>query len=595
VVQAQDSCPVEKPPVIPGYVLEGKIGEGGMGEVHRAIQLSLQRTVAVKFLNPLCGESGAAGAFEREARLMAALAHPNVVTIYDCGQEQGRHFLVMECLEGSTLRSRLEPGCPLPRIESASVLDAIAQALCYIHEKGILHLDLKPENVLFTTGSAIKITDFGLASHLNAPARTETSPCQGTLDYCSPEQSHGLPVDKRSDVFSLATMAYELLTGHLPSRVNVPATERNPRLPRAVDEVLRRGLARDPDERTTTVEEFRQGLLRALGVSAHRSGRRPLLMVAAWCLVALSLAIFFRSRATNQGGDAVDDPRQANLDSFLRPAVFPGKDEMIFPCLLVGQSNFYLLWPDGRQPVRLTEGDDRNLLPAYSPDGRTIAFTSDRDGNYEIYRMNADGSQVRRLTRNGGGNRAPTWSPDGLHIAFDSDRDGNHEIYVMDADGSNPINLTKHPGYDADPAWSPDGRRIAFASERARNGFRVFVMDADGKNVRDLSQKDNPMGYVYPAWSPDGKQIVYAEAVKSALEIFVSDVDGTSKKQLTRLGGANSLAAWSPDGQQIFFVHSRNDDDIGSLYVMDADGSNPTLILKNGGSRDGARPTWRKK
>jgi serine/threonine-protein kinase len=209
-------------------------------------------------------------AFQRESQLMAALTHPHVVAIYDHGQLDSRQYLIMEYVPGTSLRAAMKPGEPWPVLRSTTVLDAIAQALIYIHEQGILHLDLKPENVLCSESGQIKITDFGLAlPRVDARTLSQLGLAQGTLDYCSPEQRHGLPLDQRSDVFSLATVSYELLTGKLPSRVFVPATWRNPALPAALDEVLRHGLARDPDERYAAVADFRNDLAHALEQDAR--------------------------------------------------------------------------------------------------------------------------------------------------------------------------------------------------------------------------------------------------------------------------------------------------------------------------------------
>jgi serine/threonine protein kinase len=250
---------------IAGYAIHEKIGEGGTGEVYRATQLSQQRTVAVKWLHASLCEQTPPLNFHRESQLMAALAHPHVVAIHDYGQDNGRHYLVMEYVPGASLRAAMQPGQPWPIVQAALVLDAIAEALIFIHDQGILHLDLKPENVLCAEQGLIKITDFGLAlPRVDARALCALGLAQGSLDYCSPEQYHGLPLDQRSDIFSLATVAYELLTGKVPSRVYRPTTQRNPALPAAVSDVLRRGLARDPDERYATVAEFHRDLQSAL-------------------------------------------------------------------------------------------------------------------------------------------------------------------------------------------------------------------------------------------------------------------------------------------------------------------------------------------
>jgi serine/threonine protein kinase len=573
-----------------GYELLDKIGEGGMGQVHRATQLSLGRTVAIKFLTPLSPQFNQGSLLHRESRAMAALAHPHVVTIYDCGQAEGRPYLVMEYVDGSTLRSRLKPGQPWSIAKAAPVLDAIAQALSYIHEQGILHLDLKPENVLCTKNGSVKITDFGLASsHVDARTLSEMGFAYGSHDYCSPEQRHGLPLDQRSDVFSLAVLAYELLTGQLPSRVYTPVSTYNRSLPRAVDEVLRRGLERQPETRPASVEEFRQSLLRALGWRKPSASRRQFAVAALLGVVLGGLALAF-IRPTRV--EHIETSRIVESDSVLQSASFGGHDFLLYPVNRTSSSNFFLLRPEGGPILNLHEDDNDDIFPACSPDGRWIAFTSDRDNARQICLLDTKSGEVRQLTKSKSTNQSPVWSPDGKRIAFTSERDGNPEIYVMNTDGSGPVNLTRDPGYDADPAWSPDGTKIAFASRRqGYAGFRVFVMNADGGNPHAISLTDSP-GYVYPSWSPDGKRLVYGGPGGEGIEIFVCNADGSHHQQLTRLGGENSLAIWSRDGKRVVFQHCRRGAQVGSLYIMNDDGSDLKPILKAMGPQDGGRPTW---
>jgi serine/threonine-protein kinase len=271
-------------PEVPGYALLEPIGEGGMGTVYRALQQSLHRVVAIKFLRPLPRGTFGTGAHpvlelagkSHEPEFLARINHPNVIRIFDSGEAAGRPYLVMEHLGGPSLRRQMTPGEPWPAERALPILNAIADALTAIHAEGLLHLDLKPENVLSDEHGQVKLTDFGLClQQVDACTLSELDLVGGSLDYCPPEQRHGLPITPRADLFALATLAYELLTGQLPGRVYRPASRLNRLLSPRVDEVLRHGLARDPDERQATVEVFRRELETALG-SGQQRGLWPL-------------------------------------------------------------------------------------------------------------------------------------------------------------------------------------------------------------------------------------------------------------------------------------------------------------------------------
>jgi hypothetical protein len=279
-------------PRIPGLELREKVGEGGTGEVYAAVHVALQRRVAVKVLAP--ADAAAAPEWLRESRLTAALTHPHVVTVHDAGQVDGRSYLVMEYLAGGSLRERMAPGRPWPLADAIRLLEEVARALDHIHATGILHLDLKPENILFAADGQVKIADFGLAvPRAEADSLMGGRGFRGTLDYCAPEARADLALDARADVFSLATVAYELLTGRLPGRVYIPASGRNPRLPKALDAVLRRGLARDPEDRYASVAEFRRALSDAGRPAGPRFPVRPLgVLAAVAALVVIPLVAY---------------------------------------------------------------------------------------------------------------------------------------------------------------------------------------------------------------------------------------------------------------------------------------------------------------
>jgi serine/threonine protein kinase len=240
--------------------------------------------VAVKVLRSFPSGQDPLAAFQRESHLMASLVHPHVVAIHDCGLIPGGCYLVMEYVSGSSLRHRMTPGKPWPIGEATPILNAVADAISYIHQQGILHLDLKPENVLYDDRGVVKITDFGLAlQRIDACTLVELGLSQGTIDYCAPEQRYGLPVDERADLFALATLAYELLTGHLPGRAYRPCSQINRSLPTALDAVLQKGLARQVEDRYASVESFRQNLTLALN-----KGRRWRFLIGP-ALVAFAL------------------------------------------------------------------------------------------------------------------------------------------------------------------------------------------------------------------------------------------------------------------------------------------------------------------
>jgi len=274
-------------PVPPGYRLVSKLGEGGRGIVFQAIHIELDQPFAIKFFRP--PGQGASTLFDwrtqtevhsccrREMQHMQLLRHPGIVQVFATGQRDGWSWLVMEYVPGGALRRRLRPGRPWPLARTSALLAQIADALAYCHRVGVLHLDLKPENILLRDGRWAKLSDFGLSQSSFELLDDPGALCaQGTCDYCAPEQRFGLPVDERSDVFSLAAIAYELLAGCVPGRVYVPVVRRNPTVSPQVDAVLAQGLARDPDDRFGSVREFWHFLRPALHAPA---GLRALMSV----------------------------------------------------------------------------------------------------------------------------------------------------------------------------------------------------------------------------------------------------------------------------------------------------------------------------
>src|SRR3954452_1385532 len=281
-----------KPPAIPGYEVLHRIGQGGMGEVYVARQLALGRLVAVKLLAPEPGVEPheALDRFRREAELMARVSHPNIVSVFDFGSVGNQPYLMMEYVEGGDLRRRMTPGEPADIADVRSVLSPVCEALSYLHRQGILHRDLKPENILMHDEINPKVADFGIAVLSGgASTLTRTGHGLGTLGYVAPEQQYRLRVDERTDQYSLAAVAYELLTGEKALGVFKPPSYHNARLNPKVDAVILRALQEEPSERYPSIHDFGKALDEALAAVRPRSRWRLARTLAALAVLGAAL------------------------------------------------------------------------------------------------------------------------------------------------------------------------------------------------------------------------------------------------------------------------------------------------------------------
>jgi eukaryotic-like serine/threonine-protein kinase len=262
------------------YVLEELVGAGGMSSVYRAHDQLLERDVALKILHSSYREDEeAVERFRREAQAVARLSHPNVVTVIDRGEEDGHQFIVFEYVDGATLKDHLAKRGPLPPEEALAIAIEVGEALAYAHGHGIVHRDVKPQNVILNGSGSAKVTDFGIARSVDVEKDlTETGMVIGTGDYIAPEQASGQPVDARSDQYSLGVVLYELLTGEVPYpgdnamavamrhlRDPVPSVRaRRPGLSPRVDAIVARALAKKPRDRFPSVEAMAAALEAAL-------------------------------------------------------------------------------------------------------------------------------------------------------------------------------------------------------------------------------------------------------------------------------------------------------------------------------------------
>jgi serine/threonine-protein kinase len=259
------------------YEVQREIAQGGMAEVYLAHDQLLNRPVALKVLFPeYAREPSFVERFRREAQAAANLNHPNIVAIYDWGQEDGTYFIVMEYVEGRALRDLIRSEGPLDANQAAEITAEIASALAFAHRNGVVHRDVKPGNVLLTRSGTVKVTDFGIARAGASDGLTQTGSVMGTATYFSPEQAQGLPVDGRSDVYALGVVLYEMVTGvapftgdspvsvaykHVREEVVVPS-ERNPDVPPGLEQIIVTALAKAPENRYQTADDMRSDVLR---------------------------------------------------------------------------------------------------------------------------------------------------------------------------------------------------------------------------------------------------------------------------------------------------------------------------------------------
>jgi Tol biopolymer transport system component len=579
------------------YEIVAPIGAGGMGEVYRARDAKLDRDVAVKVLpTTLAGDQAALARFEREAKAIAALSHPNILSIFDFGTQPAgagpaMSYAVMELLEGETLRERLlvygDRGLP-PR-KAIDIATQIAHGLAAAHEKGVVHRDLKPENIFIAADGHAKILDFGLAKQLGsagsasagshdgsgaAPTQmaTDAGTVLGTVGYMSPEQVRGLPADHRSDIFSLGCVLYEIATGRRPFQRETPAETMTAILredasdsagtavPPALDEVIRHCLEKRPEERFQSARDLAFALHAATGTTSATSGAAAAVsgpvagapLFGRWAIATLALlaaaAAFVAGRLSARAPGA-PTAAATPVVSFQQitdapgvetsPTLSPDGKTVVYASDASGNLDLYSLRVGGRHPVPLTADSPTNdWQPAFSPDGERIAFRSERDGG-GIFVMEATGESVRRLSDAG---YNPSWSPNGREIVvaggafvYPTDRGGiTHGLEAIDAASGTRRVIAKTD--DAlQPSWSPHGTRIAFWGLRGASGQRdLWTIAADGSEAErgGTTVTDDAPLDWSPTWSPDGRFLYFSSTRGGTMNLWRVPIDEGSGRVL---------------------------------------------------------------
>ena len=596
------------------YEIVAPIGAGGMGEVYRAKDTTLNRDVAIKVLpDAFSLDADRLARFTREAQVLASLNHPNIAAIYSVETTPGvvsgggrsettpgvvSTALVMELVEGQDLSAIIAGGHEGPLMPIAEVLAIarqIADALEAAHEQGIVHRDLKPANIKVRADGTVKVLDFGLAKAMdpsasgpniaNSPTMTANATAMGmiigTAAYMSPEQARGRNVDKRADIWAFGVVLYEMLTGHAafagdtitdiiaavvtrePDWAKVPKTT-----PASIQQLLRRCLEKDPKRRLRDIGEARLEIERpatAPAVIMSGSGIPPLFtaLTAAAVLVAIGLAWWLGHRSS-AAGTAWSQFTQLTDASGVEtgPTISPDGSTIAYASNAQGSWDIYAQRVGGRNPVVVVgdPGKDEKW-PAFSPDGKLIAFN---EGGGGVFVVGATGESVRRLSDFGAN---PAWSPDGQHVVFSTEeiytaynRATTSTLWVVDVAGGAPVKLDD--GDAIQPAWSPSGKRIAFW--QAIKGQRDIATVPSGGGPHVLVTSDVAVDWA-PVWSPDGRFIYFASDRGGSMGIWRIGIDESSGKPVSApesvavgVDVAMDLPHLASDGSSLVF-RSMND------------------------------------
>ncbi len=313
---------------------------------------------------------------------------------------------------------------------------------------------------------------------------------------------------------------------------------------------------------------------------------RGLLVYAA---IGLAILVVARVWSERRSPVVAPVPTPALAVPTARPAptrvVLPGKIAYMAQATAHEPWMIWVMRDDGSDPVCITDGTSEDTMPAWSPDGKRLAFVSNRTGNRDIWLMDADGTRQENMTRSPADEWTPAWSPDGKSVAFASNRDGNWELYVARADGSGVQRLTWQSAADYGPSWSPDGSRLAFVSERDGNP-QVYVMDRDGGGLTRLTKEKATS--LSPRWSPDGSLIAFETYRDGNMEVYTMAPDGSDPRNLTSSASDEHGPAWSPDGRWITYYSNR--DGSWDVFKMRADGEQKTNLTM--GATIEQAPAW---
>ncbi len=527
------------------FEVRGRIGAGGMGDVYRAHDPQLGRDVAIKTLpSAFSNDPDRQRRFEREARAAASLNHSNILAVHDVGVHEGIPFIVTELLEGETLRQQMN-GRPLPPRKAVDYAIQIASGLAAGHDRGVIHRDIKPDNLFITREGRVKILDFGLAKMIDQsgdPTVTlegvPLAPVLGTAVYMSPEQARGLRTDHRSDVFSLGVVLYEMLAGYAPFRrgtapetLNAILHDEPPEFAgvvpagRSLEQVVRHCLEKAPGARFQDIRDL-VFALNALPDDAYQSAATPRIV-----------------------------SRRAAKRIAFASVLLAGLVTAAVLGYLAGNSRAPALTVQTmtHRVHRVTDLAGIEESPSISPDRKYVAFTGSVKGQRQIYLRLLAGGSPSPITSDAADHRSPRWVPDGNSLVYFSPARADQvqgEIWRIPTLGGSPRHVMNCIG-DADIGQS--GKLACFTLNAGKT--QLVTASLDGSGVQVVTQAVSEY-HLHPRWSPDGKWIAFQEGDGLRYDIFVVPLTGGEARKLTNERNIIRGLTWLPDSSAIVYSSS---------------------------------------